>query len=120
MSKADKIYFNDRVPYEITILSAFEDFDKEDLNVTFKMSKDKANMIDLLEKMLRYDPTQRITAKDALNHPYFDDVRGDLDKTAKKWGKEKAEYSQIDYEIYDFMKNIELKDKSTFPSNSNE
>ncbi len=84
MSKADKIYFNDRVPYEITILSAFEDFEKEDMNVTFKMSKDKANLIDLLEKMLRYDPTQRITAKDALNHAYFDDVRGDFDKTAKK------------------------------------
>jgi serine/threonine protein kinase len=84
MSKTDKIYFNDRVPYEITVLSAFEDFDKEDLNVTFKMSKDKANLIDLLEKMLRYDPTQRITAKEALNHAYFDDVRGDFDKTAKK------------------------------------
>ena len=84
MPKTDKVFFNDRVPYEITILNAFDDFEKEDFNVTFKMSKDKANLIDLLEKMLRYDPTQRITAKDALNHPYFDDVRGDLDKTAKK------------------------------------
>eukprot|EP00761_Pharyngomonas_kirbyi_P013254 gb/GECH01013281.1/.p1 GENE.gb/GECH01013281.1/~~gb/GECH01013281.1/.p1 ORF type:complete len:306 (+),score=55.91 gb/GECH01013281.1/:1-918(+) len=30
--------------------------------------------IDLLEKMLEYDPAKRITAKDALNHPYFDDL----------------------------------------------
>eukprot|EP00494_Astrolonche_serrata_P024655 UN24914 len=27
--------------------------------------------IDLLEKMLEYDPVKRITTKDALNHPYF-------------------------------------------------
>lgn len=53
------------------------------------MSKDKANLIDLLEKMLRYDPSQRITAKDALNHAYFDDVKNNenVEKTAKKWKK---------------------------------
>lgn len=26
---------------------------------------------DLLAKMLEYDPTRRINAEDALNHPYF-------------------------------------------------
>jgi len=30
--------------------------------------------IDLLSKMLRYAPHERITAKDALKHPYFDDL----------------------------------------------
>ena len=29
---------------------------------------------DLLSKMLRYDHTERITAKDAMEHPYFKDV----------------------------------------------
>lgn len=49
------------------------------------MSTDKANLIDLLEKMLRYDPSQRITAKEALNHAYFDEFRtNEIDKTAKK------------------------------------
>lgn len=31
--------------------------------------------IDLLSKMLKYDPVERITPKDALNHAYFDPVR---------------------------------------------
>ena len=38
----------------------------------------EAHGIDLLEKMLTYDPALRISAKEAMNHPYFDD----LDKAA--------------------------------------
>jgi len=30
--------------------------------------------LDLLSQMVCYDPEQRISALDALNHPYFDDV----------------------------------------------
>ncbi|TDH65940.1 hypothetical protein CCR75_006534 [Bremia lactucae] len=30
--------------------------------------------LDLMESMLRYDPSTRISAKEALRHPYFDDV----------------------------------------------
>ena len=30
--------------------------------------------IDLLNKCLKYDPAERITAEEALNHPYFKDV----------------------------------------------
>jgi len=32
------------------------------------------NGIDLLSKMIVYDPCKRISAKGALNHPYFDDL----------------------------------------------
>lgn len=32
------------------------------------------NGLDLLELFLQYDPRERITAKDSLNHPYFDDL----------------------------------------------
>jgi len=38
----------------------------------FKYENEKA--IDLLDKMLKYDPDERITAKDCLEHPYFEDV----------------------------------------------
>lgn len=31
--------------------------------------------LDLLKRMLVYDPTARITAKAALNHPYFKDIK---------------------------------------------
>ena len=30
--------------------------------------------LDLLEKFLQSDPSKRINAKDAMNHPYFADV----------------------------------------------
>eukprot|EP00792_Barthelona_sp_PAP020_P001137 TRINITY_DN1183_c0_g1_i2.p1 TRINITY_DN1183_c0_g1~~TRINITY_DN1183_c0_g1_i2.p1 ORF type:complete len:231 (+),score=55.16 TRINITY_DN1183_c0_g1_i2:337-1029(+) len=33
---------------------------------------------DLLECMLKYNPDHRITAEDALNHPYFDEVRDEF------------------------------------------
>mmetsp|Transcript_18371 Transcript_18371/g.16030 ORF Transcript_18371/g.16030 Transcript_18371/m.16030 type:complete len:115 (+) Transcript_18371:654-998(+) len=40
-----------------------------------------AKGIDLLTKMIAYDPMARISAFDALNHPYFDDL--DKSKFAK-------------------------------------
>ena len=33
-----------------------------------------ADGVDLLSRMLRYDPAQRITARDALDHPFFADL----------------------------------------------
>lgn len=47
-TKAEKTYYKDRVPYDPSILDSFDAFNKEDFNQTFKMSKDKANLIDLL------------------------------------------------------------------------
>ena len=36
--------------------------------------QDQELFIDLLEKMLTFDYTKRITAKDALNHPFFNEI----------------------------------------------
>jgi serine/threonine protein kinase len=33
--------------------------------------------VDLLEKFLLYTPKDRISAKEALNHPYFNDLQKD-------------------------------------------
>jgi len=33
-----------------------------------------ANGYDLLEKMLKYEPQERITAEQAMSHPFFDDL----------------------------------------------
>ena len=34
-----------------------------------------AEAIDLVDRMLRFDPVERITARDALQHPYFGDTQ---------------------------------------------
>ena len=39
--------------------------------------------LDLLARLLRYDPRQRITARQALAHPWFDDVRAAEDARAR-------------------------------------
>mmetsp|Transcript_32877 Transcript_32877/g.77117 ORF Transcript_32877/g.77117 Transcript_32877/m.77117 type:complete len:127 (+) Transcript_32877:2-382(+) len=37
---------------------------------------------DLIDRMLRYDPDERITAYDALNHPFFDGLDKELFRAA--------------------------------------
>lgn len=36
--------------------------------------EDTKQLFDLIGKMLEYDALQRITLKDALNHPFFDKI----------------------------------------------
>jgi len=36
------------------------------------------NLIDLLDRIFKYIPSERITAKDAMNHPFFKDVKESL------------------------------------------
>jgi serine/threonine protein kinase len=46
---------------------------KKNPNVGLAANLD-SNGQDLLNKMLELDPTKRILARDALDHPYFDDL----------------------------------------------
>jgi serine/threonine protein kinase len=50
----------------------FPKWRKKDPREVFPQLDD--NGISLLEAMLRYDPASRISAKEALRHPFFDDV----------------------------------------------
>lgn len=56
--------------------ASFPKWKKQPWSTTFPHVS--ADALDLLSKMLVYDPSQRITAKDSLSHPYF----ADLDKSA--------------------------------------
>ena len=48
----------------------FQNYDKpSSLGLHFPYSTNKA--VDLLEKLMNIDPKERITAKDALEHPFF-------------------------------------------------
>ena len=40
-----------------------------------------SNLLDLLKKVFVYDPARRITAKDALNHPWFKQLAQPNDDT---------------------------------------
>jgi p38 MAP kinase len=43
--------------------------------------------LDLLEKLLHWDPAKRPTAAEALSHPYFDDIRdADFEQVCKREG----------------------------------
>lgn len=56
----------------------------------FKSVSDRNNMIDLLGKMLAYLPEKRITAKAAMEHPFFAELRvneqeGRKEEEQAKW-----------------------------------
>jgi len=53
--------------------TAFPIWFKTPFHPTVRDRVDAAGL-DLLEQFVAYDPKDRITAKDALNHPYFDDL----------------------------------------------
>jgi dual-specificity kinase len=53
------------------------------------------NFLDLLKRMFVYDPAQRITAKQALNHPWFKEMAHPDDGTeAAKIRKERQRREQ--------------------------
>ncbi|KAK7210213.1 hypothetical protein V2G26_017391 [Clonostachys chloroleuca] len=52
------------------------------------------NFLDLLQKMFAYDPSRRITAKDALLHPFFQVVLRDDGTEAARIALEKAQRSR--------------------------
>lgn len=69
-----------KVPFDPKLFKEFPSMPKntEENNKFARMFynfKDKKNLLDLLGKMFTYIPEERLTAKEALAHPFFDAIR---------------------------------------------
>ena len=38
-------------------------------------------MVDLMSRLLQYDPNKRVSAKEALEHPFFNELNSDMQVT---------------------------------------
>lgn len=63
--------YKSQVPFESSIFKQFEGYEKKNLSKVFSMVEDRKNFIDLIEKMLNFSPSKRITAQEAMKHPFF-------------------------------------------------
>lgn len=88
MSSEEVTEYKKRVPFDPALFDSFGSFKRANLKELFKSVTNKTNFIDLLLKMLTYLPEKRITAEQALEHPYFSDLES---KTAKKSDKQNPE-----------------------------
>ena len=63
----------------------FPNFKETSLSSIIKEASEEG--IDLMKKMLIYNPAHRPSAKECLEHPYFDDVRKYFEPTFKETPK---------------------------------
>ena len=63
----------------------------------FPNSNEKA--LDLLDKMLRFCPTNRISVRDALAHPYFEELHEEADEPEANF--------RLDFSFEKYCSNIE-------------
>ena len=62
------------VPFDPKIFNEFKSYKRQSFKEKFYYIKDYDNLMDLLIKMFEYNPSKRITAVEALDHPFFKDV----------------------------------------------
>jgi cyclin-dependent kinase len=55
--------------------STFPQWHPKAFNEAIPMLQDDPQAVDLLSKMLQYDPSRRCSAREALQHPWFDDYK---------------------------------------------
>jgi glycogen synthase kinase 3 beta len=71
MTEEETKLYKTRVPFDASLFDSFGSFSPVNLKECFSCVKDCANFLDLLLKMLAYIPEKRITAKQALSHPFL-------------------------------------------------
>ena len=65
--------FSERVPFDPSIFSKFPFYPGKNVRNMIGNFDDMDNLMDLLNKMFEYLPEKRISAKEALQHPFFKD-----------------------------------------------
>ncbi len=78
MSNDEIKEYKTRVPFDSSLIDSFGTFKRINLKDFFKVVSDKNNFLDLLLKMLTYLPEKRITASQALKHPFFSDLNDNM------------------------------------------
>ncbi|KAL4427508.1 hypothetical protein ABPG74_015211 [Tetrahymena malaccensis] len=63
--------FSERVPFDKKIFDEFQTYEPQNLRKMFFYIKDIDNLMDLITKCLQYLPENRISADEALQHPFF-------------------------------------------------
>lgn len=73
--------FQSKVVFDSKLFDSFPNNKRKNLVDVFHMVEDKKNFIDLLSKMLAYLPSKRITAEQAMAHPFFKDSQQSLQES---------------------------------------
>ncbi|CAD8186337.1 unnamed protein product [Paramecium octaurelia] len=73
-TKSDLKYYQKVVPFDVKLFKEFPKYEPIDLEEKFEHVDDKDLFIDLLSKLLKYIPEERITASQALKHQYFSEI----------------------------------------------
>lgn len=81
MSSWELREYGRRVSFDKSVLDALHGYPlpQKDFKKLFRESRDIDNLVDLFSKTFQYLPESRITADQALRHPYFDDVRMEME-----------------------------------------
>lgn len=86
MSSDEVSEYKKRVPFDPVLFDSFGSFKRVNLKDMFKTisAGSKSQFLDLLLKMLAFLPEKRITAKEALEHPFFNDATTKREDVAKE------------------------------------